>query len=120
MNDITQVVNEQPQEVNELEIDAVFRPISPDQSIVPDTPPQPKQPDSLQHDVTLAHYLLLLWLTPHPSVLLVLQLFNEAGCASLKYAYLSHDGLMITDVTSHYPISDLQYYCQGLSLDPMH
>ena len=56
MNDNTQVVNEQPQEVNELEIDAVFRPISPDQSIVPDTPPQPKQPEPLQHDVTLAPY----------------------------------------------------------------
>ena len=27
---------------------------------------------------------------------------------------------MITDVTSHYPISDVQYYCQGLLLDPMH
>ena len=68
MNDITQVVNEQPQEVNELEIDAVLRPISPDQSIVPDTPPQPKQPEPLQHDVTLAHYLLLLWLTPPPTL----------------------------------------------------
>ena len=60
MNDITQVVNEQPQEVNELEIDAVFRPISPDQSIVPDTPPQPKQPEPLHYDGTLAPYMLLL------------------------------------------------------------
>ena len=64
MNDNTQAVNEQPQEVNELDIDAVFRPISHDQSIVPDTPPQPKQPEPLQHDVTLAGYMLLLWLTP--------------------------------------------------------
>ena len=90
MNDITQVVNEQPQEVNELDIDAVFG-LSVMISLVPDTPPQPKQPEPLQHDVTLAGYMLLLWLTPHFSVLLVLQLFNEAGCASLKYAYLSYD-----------------------------
>ena len=54
MNNNTQVVNEQPQEVNEL--DAVFWPISPDQSTVPETPPQPKQPEPLQHDVTLAPY----------------------------------------------------------------
>ena len=90
MNDNTQVVNEQPQEVNELDIDAVFG-LSVMISLVPDTPPQPKQPEPLQHDVTLAGYMLLLWLTPHFSVLLVLQLFNEAGCASLKYAYLSYD-----------------------------
>ena len=64
--------------------------------------------------------MLLLWLRAHPSVLFVLQLFNEAGCASLKYAYLSYDLLMITDVTLHYPISDVQYCCQGLLLDLMH
>ena len=90
MNDNTQVVNEQPQEVNELDIDAVFG-LSVMISLVPDTPPQPQQSEPLQHDVTLAGYMLLLWLTPHFSVLLVLQLFNEAGCASLKYAYLSYD-----------------------------
>ena len=63
MNDNTQVVNEQPQEVNELDIDAVFG-LSVMISLVPDTPPQPKQPEPLQHDVTLAGYMLLLWLTP--------------------------------------------------------
>ena len=52
---------------------------------------------------------------PHPSVLLVLQLFNDAGCASLKYDYLSHDLSMITDVTS-----DVQHYGQGQLLNPMH
>ena len=57
---------------------------------------------------------------PHPSVLLVLQLFNDAGCALLKYAYLSHDLSMITDVTLQYPTSDVQHYCQGQLLDPMH